>query len=128
LSDNWFLHLTKSDNRLFVVPGSYRGLWYRDDILTGIEPVKIVCQSGVVLSPNPAHDKVLVNYQASGISAGFVSVFSIAGIRVVNQTPMEPASQGLTKTLDIESLPAGIYLVCVHTAKGTVWTKLSVFE
>ena len=128
LPDDWFLQLAKSDNRLFVVPGSHRGLWYRDDILTGIEPVKMVSQSGIQLSPNPAHDQVLVSCQAAGVSAGFISVYSLAGIRVLSQSPMEPTSKGLTKTLDIEGLPAGIYLVCVHTAKGTVWAKLSVFE
>lgn len=117
-----------NDQRLFASSGYNGGLWYRDDILTGIEHDKTISHSGIVLSPNPAHDQVLVSYQAAGVSAGFISVYSIAGIRVLNQTPMEPTSKGLTITLDIEGFPTGIYLVCVHTVKGTVWAKLSVFE
>jgi hypothetical protein len=126
LSNDWFFQLTKSDNRLFVVPGSYRGLWYRDDILTGIEPGKTFSHSGIVLSPNPAHDQVLVTCKGADNQTGFLTIYTATGIKVLGKKRMDLTSDGLSATVDITKLPSGIYIVNVMIGAKVVNAKMII--
>jgi hypothetical protein len=58
--------------------------------------------------PNPADDFIRIENYGSSLTGGQVSMFSIQG-RLVKVVPVNPGDN--TITIDIRSLPAGIYIV-----------------
>ncbi|MCR4828857.1 MAG: T9SS type A sorting domain-containing protein [Bacteroidales bacterium] len=68
------------------------------------------------LMPNPASGSVTV---ASSFSIGEVELFSLDGRRLLRKRV-----DGLSATLDISTLPAGIYIVRIATGAGTTYKKL----
>lgn len=73
----------------------------------------------VRVEPNPAHGTVNVR-AAEGLRR--VELFDMTGLRVMCREVSGPEAH-----IDIAALPAGVYIVRVHTTTGTVSRKLVVF-
>ncbi|GBL35883.1 thioredoxin [Filimonas sp.] len=72
----------------------------------------------IQLSPNPASDKLIIK----GEDMTDVVIFNQVGSKVISLNNMKPVNQ---KELDIQSLPQGMYLVEVKTARGSVTHKFT---
>ena len=83
----------------------------------GTESVPIVEQLTHV-SPNPAHGEVQV-FSSFGVRK--VDIYNVQGIRVSTQQVSDYSA-----LIDVGTLPAGLYLVNVHTHAGIITKKLVV--
>lgn len=83
---------------------------------TGVR--QVVAAGSVRVEPNPAHGSVSVR-AAEGLRR--VEFFDMTGLRVLSRE-----SYGTAISIDIAALPAGVYIVRVHTTKGIVSRKLVV--
>ena len=97
-----------SDSVRFYVPGDTSRTGY-SDCLTAAEGYSNIM-------PNPAQDKVTVT---SSFRISSVVVFDALGHVVMSCKPDSASS-----TLDISSLPKGVYVVAIVTPQGTVHKRL----
>lgn len=74
----------------------------------------------LVIAPNPASEMVL--FRSVGEKPHKIRLLSLLG---VEQLALEPHSKEFT--LDISSLPVGLYLVETHIGKNIVYSKLMVY-
>jgi len=84
----------------------------------------------IIAYPNPANNKVVINCGlpiAHGIGMNPLLIYNAFGVRVacINQVSAESKYQ---LTIDVGSLPAGIYFYAVATDAGIVSGKLSVIH
>ena len=79
---------------------------------------QVVAASSVRVEPNPTHGSVGIR-AAEGLRR--VEFFDMTGLRVLSREVT-----GTETSIDIATLPAGIYVVRVHTTTGTVSRKLVV--
>ena len=110
-------------NRIFASPYE-NGLWYRDDLLTGIVPETERQTSDISLYPNPAQNRVEVVYQGRAENAVSLSHFDILGNRIIRDRPMISSTNGATMSLDLQSIPAGIYFISLRVAGSFLTAKL----
>ena len=71
------------------------------------------------LMPNPAREVVTV---LSSYRMGRVAVYDLQGRKVLEQKE----DDALATTLDISALPAGVYVVAIHTPAGIATKRLLV--
>lgn len=81
-----------------------------NNIYTGISQVESA-EAGVSLSPNPTADVVRIDSDAD---MGDITIYSISGKQVLNIN----AGGSRSLTLQIEVLPAGVYVVKIATNQG----------
>lgn len=79
----------------------------------------VAATNSVCVEPNPAHGTVNVR-AAEGLRR--VEFFDMTGLRAMSREASGPEAH-----IDIATLPAGIYVVRVHTTTGIVSRKLVVF-
>jgi hypothetical protein len=89
------------------MPGIYRYEAHFISIITGIENIKT--DTGLSIYPNPAMDQLTIGTPVGGQ----LSVQSLSGQQLIQQTVTIPAT-----TLDVKTLPAGVYVVKVADKKG----------
>ena len=80
-------------------------------------------QSQVSIYPNPAADKVFVQLDANGLSAGDISEISLssqAGVEIFRKTDVRAI---IANGIDVKGLPGGLYLVRIKMADGSVVTQ-----
>ena len=97
---------------------------------SSIVSVMLLSQQGFVmdeLRPNPASDQVVVNVIAADIQTAGVSVYDMLGRLVLTQAwELSPGLNG-TK-LDISTVSAGNYNVCVRSVNGIFSKRLTIIR
>ena len=73
--------------------------------------------SGLTIYPNPAKDKIFIK---SDLQINNIEIYDIAG-RTVETSLQQPNS---VKTINISSLPQGVYMVKVYTNEGVAVRKI----
>lgn len=97
----------------------WQGLWIDH---TGISNNVI---SGMKLYPNPATNNVNVMFYSEDTENAVVSVMNLMGQTVYST--VEGVSEGYNKIqLNVNNLPAGVYMVNIRTNRGTSTQKLIV--
>ena len=85
---------------------------------TGTEGIASQLAPYATLSPNPAYGRVTV---ASSAELRRVTLYDLQGRAALDQD-----AAGLTAELDVQSLPAGLYIAAILTNKGLTTQKLTV--
>ena len=85
---------------------------------TGTEGIASQLAPYATLSPNPACGRVTV---ASSAELRRVTLYDLQGRAALDQD-----AAGLTAELDVQSLPAGLYIAAILTTKGLTTQKLTV--
>lgn len=75
------------------------------------------------LFPNPTRQLVNLTWQSSGAEVEQISMYNLAGQRVL-ALPVSSSSEG--RTIDVSRYAAGLYLIRLHTSKGTLVKRLMV--
>jgi hypothetical protein len=89
---------------------------YAPDTLSADGPSLADRMTGVM--PNPASESIKV-VSSSGMN--YIEIYNAAGTKVVDQPTM-----GYSTTVDTSRLPAGIYIVRIHTPYGMAIKRLSI--
>lgn len=80
------------------------------------------------LFPNPASDKVFINFDLAASSEVSIRMIDAVG-RVVNQVPAQSYNNGSNKVeINTSNLPSGVYTISIHTEQGTVTKHLNVIK
>lgn len=107
-----FEHYTTDDNLIEL-----------DDILVmGTDFTGVAENSGTIsfsAYPNPANDQVNLRYNLANASAVTVNVYDVTGKLVMSEAKGNVASGQQTTSVNVSSLPAGVYHVELVTAEGT---------
>jgi hypothetical protein len=78
------------------------------------------------VSPNPAHDRAVIQFSAEGNQTAFIQVYDMYG-KVVHQTTRTTVGEGVgTAVVNTASLPNGIYFVRLNLGNAFATRKLSV--
>lgn len=78
------------------------------------------------LSPNPAHDRVVIQFSSEGNQTAFVQVYDMYG-KVVRQTTRTTVGAGTgTTVVNTADLPNGMYFVRLNIGNAFATRKLSV--
>jgi len=78
------------------------------------------------LAPNPANDRLRVDFTLEGESNVNMDVFDVAGRRVLSRSGVAASAGFRTETLDIRSLAAGIYFLRLRSGAGDAVRKFVV--
>ena len=84
-----------------------------------VQAVRFADVTDAVLYPNPATEQLLVRLPASADALTALTVYSALGQQLLHQ-PVEARPEA---TLDVRRLPAGTYLLRLHTASGKSLTR-----
>ena len=79
---------------------------------------------GMEVRPNPATDVVTLTFGEAAPGPVQVLLFSADG-RLVSQQNTENIQAGQMFTLDVQQLPAGMYVLRVESSKGSSVTKVT---
>ncbi len=97
----------------------------KDVIHVGIDEL-VNQQLAVQLYPNPAQDQLTLRYELSRQSPVSISLFDLLGKEVVT-TLNENQGIGIhVQTIQVNSLPSGMYVVRVHSGNSDCMQKLSI--
>jgi photosystem II stability/assembly factor-like uncharacterized protein len=100
-------------------------LKFEDDLNTSIHESDFA-EDVVVISPNPASDKIKVTLSLAKSGLSTLEIYSLSGERVENIEKY--MQQGKNEILiDIKSLSPGVYILKTNTASGKVTKKLLKF-
>jgi len=91
------------------------GLWYRDDILTGIYPGKSLSSCKMIVAPNPANTELVITYPCTHNPTAVLTRYNSCGIRVSGETVMDLTPGGLRSKADVRRLSPGVYLIHIKT-------------
>ena len=109
-----------SDTIRFFVPGdtctSGNGDTTSTDPTDPTEGIETPAERYTYLMPNPATEQVTV---MSSFRIGKVTVYDAAGNRILRTEP-----NGMSATIDLSTLPSGVYIVSIATNRGTVHKRL----
>ena len=109
-----------SDTIRFFVPGdtctSGNGDTTSTDPTDPTEGIATPAERYTYLMPNPATEQVTV---MSSFRIGKVTVYDAAGNRILRTEP-----NGMSTTIDLTTLPSGVYIVSIATNRGTVHKRL----
>jgi hypothetical protein len=75
--------------------------------------------SGILVFPNPAHDKLTIKLPAAGLSGFIVDLYSIDG-----QKMQEQRINGLTNEIDLSGFPAGLYILKIKNELGMLVKRI----
>jgi len=87
----------------------------------GNKPATVTC----TVHPNPSAGKFMLSLSGSAAESLNISVFNIVGALVWSGIDM-PVSGALTKTLDLTSLPEGIYFLKIAGTDSALTGKLVI--
>ncbi len=121
--ENIIKNLKIVDYRLYAGNPGY-GLWYRDDLLTGLvenPPAGTAENSLVKIYPNPASDFLIIEAECV---INTVRIIDQAG-RVLNHA--ENINNARTR-IDLEGLKDGVYYVRMKTEKGIYCRKFVIMK
>ncbi len=105
----------------------FRSIVMAPDVMAAANTVSLKAPSDSLdlkLSPNAARERVVVTFNATGMSNPLIIVTNAAG-QAVRQVP--PASiQAGKATIDLQGLPRGVYYVTINDGKKQTTKKLLV--
>ena len=81
--------------------------------------------TGLTLSPNPAHERVMVSFTAVNTSDCTIQLTNLLGQPVYNQVVQGKVGQN-EHPLTINQLPVGLYVVRVSNERGAVQKRLLI--
>lgn len=84
-----------------------------------VQAVRFADVTDAILYPNPATEQLLVRLPASADALTALTVYSALGQQLLHQ----PVAARPDATLDVRRLPAGTYLLRLHTASGKFLTR-----
>lgn len=84
-----------------------------------VQAVRFADVTDAILYPNPATEQLLVRLPASAEPLTALTVYSALGQQLLHQ----PVAARPEATLDVRQLPAGTYLLRLHTASGKSLTR-----
>lgn len=102
------------------------GLWYRDDILTGIYPGKSLSSCKMIVAPNPANTELVITYPCTYNPSAVLTIYNSCGIRVSGETVMDLTPGGLRSKADVRRLSPGVYLIHIKTDTEHSTAKLII--
>jgi hypothetical protein len=80
----------------------------------------------VCLAPNPANDRLRVDFALNHESGVDMDVFDVAGRRVLTRSGIAASAGPNTETVDIRPLAAGIYFLRLRSGAGDAAKKFVV--
>ncbi|HSG68554.1 MAG TPA: T9SS type A sorting domain-containing protein, partial [Bacteroidales bacterium] len=96
------------------------------DIFTGIgENAENASQLNVSINPNPATDRVMVNFELNEGSAVMVTLNNMTG-QLVKEVKRDMVSGHVKIGLDVSDLPAGTYVCTIKTIDAVTTKKVIV--
>jgi N-acetylneuraminic acid mutarotase len=95
---------------------------YRFYLAEGDPPTSIeeLVSDEVIISPNPAHDKVTIQLKEASATFEHVSLFSVSGQLILEKTGLNNNNF----TLDIESIPNGVYFLKIELGDEVISQKI----
>jgi hypothetical protein len=117
------LMVTDVNGNINLAPGEYR--FYTDvkmarpDIISGIDSPAdlLVSGGGILVYPNPATDRLLVDTGMGLTGKVTVRIFDVQG-RLVILKPVQQITGAGIIDLDISALETGVYVLEVQTSQG----------
>ncbi len=91
-------------------------------VTVGNDAVDLLNEELVDIYPNPVSDGVVNISLPDGIYANSIAIADITGKQVFSLAPQA----GNKLTLNVDQLPAGLYILTLDTSKGTIRSKLII--
>ena len=88
-------------------------------VVVGIETFN----SAFKMYPNPASEKVILEFMDMGSQIPVVSIYNITGKTVYIGT-----AESRTKIIDVSSMENGLYIIEINTGVETITKKLSIIK
>ncbi len=135
VATNWYAHVYGYNGansstqcytlRITLSSSSFRGDGSTDGETTSFEiPVKVV-EAGFVMFPNPATDELTLDVDMDADRQVKVSVLDITG-RAVSLQAYDLGKDQNRVTMDVSTLPSGLYVVRVENGKHVGAQKLTI--
>jgi hypothetical protein len=105
---------------------SYSVLWSVNKNITGINEVKPQLEFSVF--PNPASDKINLNYTIMEASQMAVSVMDVSGKKLVDVTNSKEAAGTYNKEVTVSALSPGIYFLNININGQDINHKFVIFK
>jgi len=80
----------------------------------------------LTISPNPAQNNVLVQFQATGNAPATLQITDITGRLVFEQSVTNASSDWQTVSIDLQQMKNGVYLVKVNTGRKILTGKIII--
>ena len=113
--------------RTFTAPLE-NGLWYQDNVLAGISNPAPHKPANLLITPNPANGVATLHFDLPQACAGRITVTGMMG-ELCFQEPIRQFEKGkTTRQLELRNLPAGLFLVTLHTENKVFSCKLRITD
>lgn len=96
-----------------------------DPTVSVAEP-KLLADSKIKLTPNPANEFVNLEFNLDGVNPSVAVSILDGNARKVTETRVERNVQNGVMNFNVEQLPSGVYYVWVRTAEGSMMKKVSI--
>jgi PA domain. len=87
---------------------------------------KILAESKVKLTPNPANEFVNLEFNLDAVNPSVAVSILDGNARKVTETRVQRDVQNGVMNFNVEQLPSGVYYVWVRTAEGSTMKKVSI--
>ena len=121
-SDNGFAFAGQTYNYTNSKYNTYL-LKLSNSIVMGVQQEEAPAKDGISVYPNPARDKVIIQNEKPFESAT-MNLYNIQGQLAKSYTNFN----GISLSIERNSLPSGLYLLKIQTAKGEQFLKKIIFE
>ena len=111
-----------------LIGTSGNGLWYRNDLLTGINPVAQTSKGNLRVIPNPAASMIFITFTSEGRSSGSIKIVDLSGRQVYDSGSKIINSGQSSYPVDIRNFSDGIYLVLIITDDIVYTSKFQVHQ
>jgi hypothetical protein len=115
----WVTHTNIHGSRIFAAPMDY-SLYYRDDLITGIDPSPNHSPDLIKVYPNPFSEYFNVSFPIIGNEDITIALFDLLGNILVSQKTSDPTST----LIDLPSLSPGIYFIRVSFKGQSIVKKV----
>ena len=107
-----FREVRINQNRILLGTSSI-GLWYRDDLLTGIKPITGKKDNFLRIYPNPAYDKLIVSFDLPENSEGKIVIYDQLGTTLYNGEKKLYRKGYCKEIIDVSRLADGFFIVSI---------------
>jgi hypothetical protein len=105
-----FTNVQINGNRI-LLGSQANGLWYRDNLITGMKQVPREENDFLKVFPNPAYDRLFVTFNLPEESEGRIVIHDLFGIPRYD-SGIRPYQKGsYCEIVDVRSLPNGVYII-----------------
>jgi hypothetical protein len=103
-------HVQINGNRILLGSGS-NGMWYRDDLITGMKQIPREKNDFLKIFPNPAYDKLFVTFNLREESDGRIVIHDLLGIPRYDSGIRHYLKGSNSEIIDVRSLPYGVFII-----------------